>query len=152
MSAVIACSFHCFWQFANLILVAPFSSCNITAAHQNHVNTTNTWRAGISDAADQAQENADKFERDAQGVVGDIEEVFDNAADQAAEKLSSVQEQVQSAAQGAVDTASNFADSLQSELLPYCPMLCSVSDKDEAGVCLCVYAVGIANLHQKLRL
>ena len=106
-----------------------------------HIKTCqhhNTWRAGISDAADQAQKNADNFERDAQGVVDDIEEVFDNAADQAAEQLSNVSEQVQSAAQGAIDTASNFADSLQSEILPCCPMLCSIGDGDDVGVCVCV--------------
>lgn len=79
-----------------------------------------TCHAGISDAADQAQENADQFERDAQGVVDDIEEVFDDAADQAAEQLNNAADQVQSAAQGAADIAANFANSLQSELAIRC--------------------------------
>lgn len=78
--------------------------------------------------------------------MDDIEEVFDNAADQAAEQLSNVSEQVQSAAQGAVDTASNFADSLQSELLSCCDLLCSVGDKDVAAVYLCLYP-GLSMLH-----
>lgn len=83
----------------------------------------NTCHVGISDAADQAQENADQFERDAQGVVDDIEEVFDDAADQAAEQLSNAADQVQSAAQGAADYAANFANSLQSELAICCHAL-----------------------------
>lgn len=58
--------------------------------------------------------------------MDDIEEVFDDAADQAAEQLNNVSEQVQSAAQGAIDSASNFADSLQSELLPCFSKLCHV--------------------------
>ena len=77
-----------------------------------NVTDINSCYAGISDAADQAQENADQFERDAQGVVDDIEEVFDDAADR-----------VQSAAQGAADIAANFANSLQSGLLTRCHVL-----------------------------